>query len=160
MLTVVVLFFASTGYCMHLPSPSIDIDVVIDVLQQANNQPLDFVDISNRRSRRANATTCSPEVCNHTCNTPLDYKQFDDYVSSSCPLKYNCDYDPQRIPQYLYHAECLETLNHSRLVYYPIPVLKTVEPSCDALHSTNTTWRWEMQVIPVACVCETPVRLQ
>ena len=134
-----VLFFASTDYCLCLPSPDMNINVVINELQQAKNQPSDFITISKTRIQSANNECSKP---------PLDYRV------SSCPWGYRCDYDPQRIPQYLHHAKCLPTVHNSRLVSYPVPVLRMVQPNSDPLHSTNTTWRWEMEVIPVGCICE------
>jgi hypothetical protein len=35
-------------------------------------------------------------------------------------------------------------------------VLRAKQPSCDPLDSTTTTWKWDVQVIPVACICDRP----
>ena len=83
----------------------------------------------------------------------------DVYVqSATCPWKYECDYDPHRIPAVLFFAKCTYPMvtvdNHVHLcreVYHPVTTIHT--SSCDPLR--NSTQEWEMERlknIPVACV--------
>ena len=83
----------------------------------------------------------------------------DIYVrNATCPWRYECDYDPHRIPATLFFAKCMEPtvtvdghLHFCREVYHPMTTIHT--SSCDPLR--NSTQQWEMerlQNIPVACV--------
>lgn len=69
-----------------------------------------------------------------------------------CPWKYDCDYDKNRIPQYLWKARCLNTTAHaSRLITYRVPILK-LDNICNPFQ-TNMSWKLEVIEVPVACVC-------
>ena len=73
----------------------------------------------------------------------------------SCPWRYTCDYEENRIPQYLWRAECESSARNATLAYYSVPILK---PKYDVSESNPftdiNTWKWEMQKVPVACVCQ------
>ena len=150
-------------YDSHRGTGPVNISVKIGDLNQAQNSPRTFSEF-HFLNRTFPNEACNPGVCNNTCGfqPPSIFRDFVlQYGRANCPWNYICDFDPHRIPQYLYLAECMElgTLSSSSSpsigveVYYPIPVLRTVEPSCDPLNSTTTTWKWDVQVIPVACVC-------
>ena len=62
-----------------------------------------------------------------------------------CPWTYQCDYDKNRIPQYLWKADCNHTT--SETIYYPVPVLK--RDSC----SQQSDWELVIEKVPVACAC-------
>ena len=64
----------------------------------------------------------------------------------ACPWKYQCDYDQNRIPQYLWIAHCNQTT--SVTVNYPVPVLE--RESCNSL----SPWTLVMKDVAVACTCK------
>lgn len=69
-----------------------------------------------------------------------------------CPWKYECDYDKNRIPQYLWKAKCLNSTEHSsRVITYRVPVLK-LNNVCNPF-LTNMSWKLEITEVPVACTC-------
>lgn len=69
-----------------------------------------------------------------------------------CPWRYECDYDKNRIPQYLWKARCFDSGEHtSRAVSYKVPILK-LDNICNPFQ-TNMSWRLEIVEVPVACVC-------
>ena len=69
-----------------------------------------------------------------------------------CPWKYECDYDKNRIPQYLWRATCLESTEFtSRPITYRVPILK-LDSICNPF-LTNMSWRQQVIEVPVACVC-------
>ena len=75
-----------------------------------------------------------------------------------CPWKYECDFDPQRIPAVLFYDKCIDrTANVNsreyicKEVYYPVNTIRT--SSCDPLHNSTQHWEWEsVKQVPVACV--------
>lgn len=76
-----------------------------------------------------------------------------------CPWRYECDYDPQRMPATLFYVKCTnrtvttapERHYNCREVYYPVNTIRT--SSCDPLRNSTQEWEWErIQNIPVACV--------
>lgn len=78
-----------------------------------------------------------------------------DTLLPSCPWKYTCDYEKNRIPQYIWKAECESESNNATLIYYPVPVLKPRNASVNVSNPfiEGNTWRWEMEDVPVACIC-------
>ena len=83
----------------------------------------------------------------------------DHYMHSAvCSWKYECDYDPQRLPATLFYARCInaeERVNEQtficREVYHPMNTIRT--SSCDPLRNSTQEWELErVQNIPVGCV--------
>ena len=74
----------------------------------------------------------------------------DEYFSGArdlaCPWTFQCDYNQNRIPQYLWRAECNATT--AIAVNYRVPVLK--RESCNSL----SPWKLVMEEVPVACTCK------
>ena len=69
-----------------------------------------------------------------------------------CPWRYECDYDKNRIPQYLWKARCFDSGEYtSRPVSYRVPTLK-LDNICNPFQ-TNMSWKLEFVAVPVACVC-------
>ncbi len=69
-----------------------------------------------------------------------------------CPWRYECDYDKNRIPQYMWRARCFDSGDYtSRPVSYRVPTLK-LDNICNPFQ-TNMSWRLEIVDVPVACVC-------
>ena len=62
-----------------------------------------------------------------------------------CSWTYQCDYNQNRIPQYLWRADC--DSNTSVTVNYTVPVLK--RESCNPL----SQWQLVIEEVPVACAC-------
>ena len=73
----------------------------------------------------------------------------DDGSRLNCRWNYTCDYDKNRIPQYLWKADCNDTT--SVAVNYPVPVVK--RESCN----TQSPWQLVIETVPVACTCKTDV---
>ena len=88
----------------------------------------------------------------------------------NCPWEYKCDYDPHRIPQVLWQADCsvfnawqcscpndldscsdcVPVQKSCVPVYYPVPVLYT--SNCSP-YDTSGDWTWQQIKIPVSCAC-------
>ena len=71
----------------------------------------------------------------------------------NCPWEYKCDYDPHRIPQVLWQADCncsdcTPVRNSCVPVYYPVPVLYT--SNCSPYHSSGD-WKWKQIKVAVSC---------
>ena len=83
-------------------------------------------------------------------------------VETPCPWRYECDYNPQRIPAFIFHASCKnpdptpnpqgnEWDGFCKEVYYPISYLTT--RSCDPLQDNTEDAEWELVagIIPISC---------
>ena len=78
------------------------------------------------------------------------------YHGQVCPWEYRCDYNPRRVPAYVYQAQCSReywlavdrTLHKCREVYYPVTTLHTEE--CNPVETT-TSWEWRVEMVAVAC---------
>lgn len=78
-------------------------------------------------------------------------------VDTVCPWSYQCDFDPQRIPAFLFHARCNSTSPTENMwegyceeVYYPISYMRT--ESCDPLAaSQEKAWSLVTSLVPVSC---------
>ena len=94
------------------------------------------------RSPGVSRTGCGQEII---VNSTVD-------GSLLCPWKYECDYDKNRIPQYLWKARCFGSAEHtSSPVSYRVPVLK-LNNICNPFQ-TNMSWKLQIIDVPVACVC-------
>ena len=69
-----------------------------------------------------------------------------------CPFIYHCDYNPQRIPPYIFHARCISSEvsdgQKCREVFYPVTTLTT--ESCDPIGSEEV---WQLKTVLVAASC-------
>lgn len=79
-------------------------------------------------------------------------------VDSPCPWTYECDYNPQRIPAFIFTARCDSDTPQGiewedrvcEEVYYPLSYVTT--KSCNPIgDSTNTEWKFITKIIPVSC---------
>ena len=66
-------------------------------------------------------------------------------VEGICSWKYQCDYDKNRLPLYIWRASCG---SESQTTYYLVPVLKRRD-SCNP----QPTWQLVMEKVPVGCKC-------
>ena len=66
-------------------------------------------------------------------------------VEGTCSWKYQCDYDKNRLPLYIWRAYCG---SESQTIYYPVPVLKRRD-ACNP----QSTWQLVMEKVPVGCKC-------
>ena len=67
-------------------------------------------------------------------------------VEGACSWDYQCDYDQNRLPLYIWRASCS---NKSQTIYYPVPVLKRRD-ACNP----QPTWQLVMEKVPVGCKCQ------
>ena len=82
-------------------------------------------------------------------------------LETACPWQYKCDYNPQRIPPFIFHASCNNVIpqgNHQNgfceEIHYPVSYILT--RSCDPLgESENTFWEFKTSTIPVSCNLKT-----
>ena len=89
-----------------------------------------------------------------------------------CSWNYTSDYNRNRIPQYLWHADCSHSLPPPGLrgtrddcvgepyyectpVYYKIPVLMldSNTQNCNPFSIQDAIWTWRLEEIPVSCAC-------
>ena len=68
-------------------------------------------------------------------------------VDRACSWDYQCDYDQNRLPLYMWRASC--SRNESQTIYYPVPVLKRRD-ACNP----QPTWQLVMEKVPVGCKCQ------
>lgn len=97
-------------------------------------------------------------ITSNGCEGLFNFTSRNVSVETPCPWRYECDYNPQRIPAFIFHASC-ESPNPQgsewdgefcEEVYYPISYLKT--NSCDPLEENEESeWSLETTTIPVAC---------
>ena len=66
-------------------------------------------------------------------------------VEGACSWDYQCDYDQNRLPLYMWRASCS---SESQTIYYPVPVLKRRD-AC----SLQPIWQLVMEKVPVGCKC-------
>ena len=67
-------------------------------------------------------------------------------VEGACSWDYQCDYDQNRLPLYIWRASCS---SKSQTIYYPVPVLKRRD-ACNP----QPTWQLVMEKVPVGCKCQ------
>ena len=100
------------------------------------------------------STQTSPNGCDGFFN----FTSEDAEVVSACPWTYECDYDPQRIPAFLFHAHCSSDVpvasagpGYCKEVYYLFTYATT--KSCDPLQTNEPSeaWQLESKLLPVAC---------
>ena len=84
------------------------------------------------------------EACYMESNAVVGCKEFLE-VDEQCFWKYECDYDNNRLPLYIWKALCN---SGSETIYYPVPVLKRND-SCNP----QPTWKLVMEKVPVGCSC-------
>lgn len=79
-------------------------------------------------------------------------------LETPCPWRYECDYNPQRIPAFMFHAHCNSptprgghTEEYCDEVHYPVSYIKTT--SCDPLEDnlSSNVWTLETIVLPITC---------
>ena len=88
-----------------------------------------------------------------------------------CSWNYTSDYNRNRIPQYLWHADCSHSLPPPGLtgtrddctethyectpVYYKIPVLTldSNTQNCNPFSIQDAIWSWRLEEVSVSCTC-------
>ena len=126
-------------------------DITIEAtLSNLTNNDNDFIKISNLHLDRKDMPREGEEnACYFNSNQTKGCTQYLDIaheVGLQCPWTYQCDYNQNRIPQYLWRADCNSTT--SVTVHYPVPVLK--RESCNPL----SQWQLVIEDTPVACACK------
>ena len=84
------------------------------------------------------------QACYHESNAEVGCKEYIE-VDGTCSWTYQCDYDKNRLPLYIWRASCG---SDSETIYYPVPVLKRSD-SCNP----QPTWQLVMEKVPVGCSC-------
>ena len=81
------------------------------------------------------------QACYAASNAEVGCKEYIE-VDGACSWTYQCDYDKNRLPLYIWRASCG---NDSEIIY-PVPVLKRSD-SCNP----QPTWQLVMEKVPVGC---------
>ena len=107
------------------------------------NSPYDF----NRKLGTDYEKDGIPGVTGEPCYTANADKGCTHFleVDGACSWTYQCDYDNNRLPLYLWRASCG---SDSETIYYTVPVLKRSD-SCNP----QPTWQLVMEKVPVGCSC-------
>jgi len=122
-----------------------------------------------------NCSSDSSDVCR--CNLT---RQPTTYGTPLCSWNYTCDYNRNRIPQYLWQADCSNSSPPTELtrvsgatadcqectvyecepINYKIPVLmlESNPRNCNPFSLQEAVWSWEIKEIPVACSCNRKCR--
>ena len=144
-----------------LNEPNVNLNIIINLFHALNN-PNDFIHAIERPGLMFDTSSInsSLETCLHSrdpnVGTPCTHNlQMVGDPLLTCRWNYTCDYSPNRFPQYLWRAQCPD---NAQQVFYRIPVL-TVTPEsegdCLPFTNTRTVYRWEMEMVAVACTCNT-----
>ena len=93
------------------------------------------------------------------CEGFFNHSSSDAGVDTPCPWRYQCDYNPQRIPALIFSARCDSATPQGSAgegdavcdeVHYPITYIMTT--SCNPLEEMeDTEWKLVTSVIPVSC---------
>lgn len=117
-----------------------------------------------------------PRNCNSSsvCGCNLTYSSHYDrlYGTPLCSWSYTCNYDRNRIPQYLWQADCSRSSPPAELtasatsdcecpryecepIHYKIPVLTlgSNPRNCNPFSLQDPDWSWRLDEVPVACSC-------
>ena len=134
---------------------------VYDVMKTFNNlyddQTIGFV--------HANDLSVNNDVCRQMIRTKLSPSSGS---FLKCPWEYKCDYDPRRIPQVMWQADCSQystwqcpfsdfntgciSINRKcKSIFYPVPILYN-DISCSPFCKPGN-WSWREQNVAVACAC-------
>ena len=113
----------------------------------------------------ANDRSVNNDVCQYMIRTKLSPSSGSFF---KCPWEYKCDYDPRRIPQVMWQAdcsqnstwqcscsdqaedcnECIPMNRKCEPVYYPVPIL--YNNRCNPF-SESGNWEWRHMKVAVAC---------
>ena len=115
----------------------------------------------------ATGLSANNDVCQHKISHKLSPNNDSFLRNYKCPWEYQCDYDPRRIPQVIWQADCggtwqcscsdgtddctgcISNFRRCTPVYYPVPILYNYK-SC-SLFDTPGNWRWSVMNVAVAC---------
>ena len=102
-----------------------------------------------------NMNTRNPST--NGCENIFNFTSHETGFETPCPWKYQCDYNPQRIPPFIFHASCNSITpqlgsvsGFCEEVRYPVSYITT--ESCDPLgEGLSDDWTLETIIVPVAC---------
>ena len=91
------------------------------------------------------------------CNGFYNFTSQNTGLDTICPWSYQCDFDPQRIPAFIFHAHCDSSSPKGGLwqgyceeVYYPITYMTT--ESCNPLTpSQDRNWTLTTRLVSASC---------
>ena len=85
------------------------------------------------------------QACYKLSNQEVGCKELME-VDKACSWYYQCDYDQNRLPLYIWRASCS---SESQTIYYTVPVLKRRD-ACNP----QPTWQLVMEKVSVGCKCK------
>ena len=131
----------------HYAAPlqaSVNVSTEIDLVFQPHRFPIETRN-ANNILREANG-----------CEGVFNFTSHSVGVESPCPWRYKCDFNPQRIPAFIFHASCESPNPQGNQwdgfcdeVYYPISYLTT--RSCDPLQDSEKEWELAAGIVPISC---------
>jgi len=89
------------------------------------------------------------------CDGFFNFSSEDVGYHGACPWNYQCDYNPQRVPAFLFNAHCSSDnpltggAGYCKEVYTLVSTMTT--ESCDPLEEDDAQWQLESKLLPVAC---------
>ena len=142
---------------------------VYDVMNTFNKL---YNDQTIRFFLNTNNLSVNNDVCQYKIGTKLSPSSGS---FLKCPWEYKCDYDPRRIPQVMWQADCsqystwqcscsdgtndctgcIPVNRECNPVYYPVPILYNNQ-QC-SLFDLPGNWRWTQMKLAVACACSNEV---
>ena len=148
-------FFSALSHETALLQAQVNVSTTLGLLFQPQHFPEDTSNIDHLLPA---ANGCEGK-------DTLNFTSRDVGVESPCPWRYKCDYNPQRIPAFIFHASCERATPQGDQwrgvcaeVYYPISYLET--RSCDPLQESSTAdseWNLAVGIVPISCNLQQPL---
>ena len=119
------------------------------VLSNFLNTPRKFSSKIGKDYIEDRMTNATQDACYYESGPRVGCNEFLQVPGTNCtgPWEYECDYDKNRLPLYIWRASCNETTLET--VYYTVPMLKR-EDSCNS----HASWELVMEKVPVGCTCK------
>jgi hypothetical protein len=115
-------------------------------LRDFTNIPDQFNQKIGTRYETDSIRNVAGQACYHKSNAEVGCKEIIEVEEGVCTWTYECDYDKNRLPLYIWRASCG---SESQTIYYPVPVLKRSD-ACNP----QPTWQLVMEKVPVGCRCQ------
>lgn len=118
-----------------------------------------IIDLIAESARNSTQSCLLDNQAGQQCKYKLVAKRYP--AALHCGWEYHCDYEKNRIPQYIWKAQCTATSQEniqSIPVYYKIPILELSRESnpedCNPFERSDIgVWKWKQLEVPVACTC-------
>jgi hypothetical protein len=115
------------------------------ILSDFTNTPREFNRKIGKRYEFDSIPGIKGQACYHKSNAEVGCKEIIEVEEGACSWKYECDYNKNRLPLYIWRASC----NNTQTIYYPVPILKYSDACIP-----QPTWQLVMEKIPVGCRCQ------